>query len=264
MPETADGTVYELVGESGHPVIVLIHGLGINRHMWRDYVPMLSQRYRVLSYDLYGHNASRMPTQKPSLGLMARQLKHVLDELRVNQCAVVGFSLGGMINRRFAMDFTDRVNSLVILNSPHERSPAQQRIIEERVADTAGGGPAATLDASLSRWFTPEFFENRPDVIKQVSDWILSNDPVCYTQFREILAKGVLELVRPQPPITLPTLIMTCENDSGSTPNMAHAMGTEIQGSIVRIVPDLQHLGLMEVPELFLEPIGRFLKDNLD
>ena len=110
----------------------------------------------------------------------------MLNELQVESCAVVGFSLGGMINRRFALDYQDRVSALVILNSPHERDPEEQRIIEKRVADTVQGGPEATLKSSIARWFTPEFCESRPDVIREIGSWIVSNDPFLYAQCREI------------------------------------------------------------------------------
>jgi alpha-beta hydrolase superfamily lysophospholipase len=43
------------------------------------------------------------------------------------RAALVWFSLGGMINRRCAMDHPDRVSALVILNSPHERGEDQPR-----------------------------------------------------------------------------------------------------------------------------------------
>jgi pimeloyl-ACP methyl ester carboxylesterase len=74
-----------------------------------------------------------------------------------------------------------------------------------------------------------------------------------------VLAAGVTELIRPVPPITHPTLVMTCENDTGSTPAMSHAIASEIAGAETIIVPGLQHLGLLERPELFTGPTKDFL-----
>ena len=259
MPIAANGTAYDVAGDKANPAVVLIHGLGINRQMWREFVPALTQRYYVLSYDLYGHGESRSVQEKLSLSLFARQLNDLLDELQVESCAVIGFSLGGMINRRFALEYRDRVSALVILNSPHERDPEEQRIIEKRVADTVQGGPEATLKSSIARWFTPEFCESRPDVIREIGSWIVGNDPFLYSQCREILAKSVTELIRPQPPIAVPSLVLTCENDSGSTPSMSYAIASEIEGAQTVIVPRLQHLGLLEGPAVFLKPIEDFL-----
>ena len=52
---------------------------------------------------------------------------------------------------------------------------------------------------------------------------------------------------------------MTCENDSGSTPEMAQAISEEILGSEIVIVPELKHLGLLEEPEVFINSLQVFL-----
>ena len=259
MPESSNGTSYDLVGNPGNPLVVLIHGLGVNRNMWQEFSSGLSHNYRVLSYDLFGHGESPIPSERPSLKLFSDQLAGLLGELELKASSIIGFSLGGMINRRFAMDYPDLVQSLAILNSPHERSPEQQRMVEERVRDTSQGGPEATIETSLARWFTPEFRSVQAATVEEVRTWILDNDPLWYTQCREVLAFGVLELIRPQPPIEHPTLVITCEHDSGSTPQMSHGIGREIKHASVIIVPKLQHLGLMESCKLFVEPIESFL-----
>ena len=256
---SSNGTAYELSGPEEAPVMVLIHGLGLNRQTWRDHEPAFAADYRVVNYDLYGHGESALPPSKPSLSLFAIQLKELLDELGYQTCTLVGFSLGGMINRRFALDFPNQVDALVILNSPHERGAEAQKLVEERAAKTAAGGPGATLDTTLKRWLTPSYLQNEPEAIEQIRQWVLANDPPVYAKCRWVLANGVLEIIRPQPPLTLPTLVMTCENDSGSTPAMSHTIASEIAGSKTIIVPELQHLGLLEQPALFTKPILEFL-----
>ena len=52
---------------------------------------------------------------------------------------------------------------------------------------------------------------------------------------------------------------MTCENDSASAPSMSRAIAAEIAGAQTVIVPDLQHLGLIERPDLFSDAILGFL-----
>jgi (E)-2-((N-methylformamido)methylene)succinate hydrolase len=259
LASSKTGTSYDLTGPSGAPVLVLVHGLGLTRATWDAFVPVFAQDYRVLSYDLYGHGQSALPTQSPSLTVLSEQLADLLDELGIARATVIGFSLGGMINRRFAMDHPSRVAALVVLNSPHERNPAAQRLVEDRAAQTDAEGPAASIDSTLARWFTPQFLQDAPDVVTKVRALVLANDPDNYTRHRQVLATGVIELIRPAPPITTPTLVMTCEHDSGSTPPMAHAIASEIKGAQTVIVPGLQHLGLIEQPDLFIQPILRFL-----
>ena len=142
------GTAYDLTGPATAPVVVLIHGLGLTRQTWADHLPALSGAYRVLTYDLCGHGETAQPVRTPSLTVLSDQLLCLLNHLHIARAALVGFSLGGMINRRFAMDHPDRVSALVILNSPHERSPEAQRLVEDRAA-ASDAGPAATIEATL-------------------------------------------------------------------------------------------------------------------
>jgi len=257
-----NGSRYEITGPPNAPVLAMIHGLGLNRRVWDAHRSRLAQRYRVLTYDLYGHGDSARPPAEPSLTLFAEQLTGLLDELGIERCSLIGFSLGGMINRRLAMDRPGRVESLVVLNSPHEREPQAQRLVEQRALDSADGGPGANLDATIERWFTAAFRQRETDYIEQVRGWVLANEPRSYALCRRVLAFGVIELIRPEPPIRLPTLVMTCEHDSGSTPAMSQAIAGEIDGAQVIVVPGLQHMGLVENPRFFTTAIAEFLEST--
>jgi pimeloyl-ACP methyl ester carboxylesterase len=255
-----NGSRYQISGDIDAPVIAFIHGLGLNRQIWNPYVSRFSHRYRVLSYDLFGHGETAAPPSKPDVTMFSEQLIDLMDELGIDQCAPVGFSLGGMINRRMAIDHPDRVSALAILNSPHERGDEAQALVEQRALDSAAGGPGATLDATIERWFTPEFRSANADFIEQVRGWVLANEPGVYALCRQVLAFGVVELIRPEPPITHPTLVMTCEYDSGSTPAMSQAIASEINGAQVIIVPELKHMGLAENEAFFINALAEFFE----
>ncbi len=259
MSMSRSGIAYNLVGPKDAPAVVLVHGIGLTRQIWDTFVPKLAERYRVLSYDLCGHGQSRLPAHAPTLASLSAQLCGLMDETGIDRAVIVGFSLGGMINRRLAMDYPDKVSALVILNSPHERDPEAQRLVEERAAASSAGGIAATLDATIERWFTADFRQRNPEEVAAVRKTVLANDVENFGRHRQVLATGVLELIRPMPPINRPALVMTCENDSGSTPEMTRAIAAEIPGARAMIIPDLQHLGLLEEPELFAGPILQFL-----
>lgn len=253
-----DGTDYAVHGAG--PTVVLIHGLGLTRATWDGMIPALAARFRIVAYDLIGHGASALPAGPPDLAMFARQIRDLMDHLGLGRAALVGFSLGGMINRRFALDFPGSVAALGILNSPHDRGPRAQRDVEDRARDTAAGGAAATIEATLARWFTPGFRADHPEVVDRVRRGVLANDPQAYAACRWVLANGVVELIRPDPPVAVPALVMTCEQDTGSTPAMSQAIAAEIAGAETIIVPGLRHMGLVERPDLFSGPIIDFLE----
>ncbi|MDE2759389.1 MAG: alpha/beta hydrolase [Paracoccaceae bacterium] len=264
MPISNNGVAYHLSGPKGKPTVALIHGLGLNRHItWEEIEPVLAQRYRVLNYDLLGHGESALPQSKPDLTMLSRQLIKLMDELSIDRVAAVGFSLGGMINRRMAIDYPDRVSSLIILNSPHERGEEAQRLVEERLKDTQEGGAEATIDATLKRWLTVDFIAQRKAKLERIKNIVLANDKENYANHRYILAHGVKELIRPTPEISIPALVMTSEHDSGSTPAMSEGISNEITDSEIYMVPGLKHLGLIEQPDIFADKITDFLYRKL-
>ncbi len=245
------------------PPLVLIHGIGLDRSIWDGVLPALEAGHQVIAYDLPGHGEAPGALVEPTLKAFADHAVGVLDENDIDRAVLVGFSLGGMINRRVAMDHPDRVAGLVVIASPHERGPEAQRLVEERAALTADVGMAATIDTTLDRWFTPVFRTNRFDTVAEIWRRVLATDAEALTRARHVLAVGVDELVRPEPPPgppqAMPMLVMTGADDSGSTPDMARAMAAEVPGSEVVIVPGVRHLGLIERPDLFAEPLVHFL-----
>lgn len=261
---STDGTAWDLYpAANGSPArtIALIHGLGLCRQLWNGLLPAFTAHHRVLNYDLFGHGESAPPAETASLAVYSDQLANLLDELDIASVAVVGFSIGGMINRRFALDHPSRLWALAVLSSPHDRGPEAQQAVEDRAASVRDQGALSTMDAALARWFTPAFLTAHPHWGDRVTQWRLDADPESYAQAAWVLATGVPQLVDPDPPVTAPTLVITAENDSGSTPAMSHAIAAEIDGAATIIVPGLQHLGLVEQPALFTEPVLSFLKD---
>ena len=264
MPVSWDGTAYDLFGPRDAPLVVLIHGLGLTRNStWGQIALDLAREFRVLSYDLCGHGETSLPKRPVRLTLLVEQLVALMDFLGLERGALVGFSLGGMINRRVAVDHPGRVTALAILNSPHERGKEQQKLVEERARATELGGPGENLDVTLARWFTDTFLINHSDQVDLVRNVVLANDAKNYAAHRQVLAEGVVELIRPNPPLTHPSLVITCQNDTGSTPTMSHAIAEEINGAETIIIQHLKHMGLVEAPSAFAEPITSFLRKTI-
>lgn len=258
MQRTADGTAYWTHGPEEGPPIVLIHGLGLNRECWDWTTPALSDRYRVITYDLYGHGESPVPPSKPTLSLFSEQLARLLDHLGIDGASVAGFSLGGMIARRFAQDHPRSADSLAILHSPHRRSADAQAAILKRVEQAKTEGPAATVEAALERWFTESYRIANPAMMDRVRGWVMANDKAIYHTIYRVLAEGIEEIVAPVPPITCPALVVTGDEDFGNGPEMTQAIAGEIDGAETLILKGLRHMALAEQPAAMNEPLRSF------
>ena len=259
MPKLPDGTAWERHGKQGAPTVVLIHGFGLNRAVWQWMIPALADAYDVIAYALYGHGETAPPPEKPSLSLFSRQLNDVLDACGVESAAVAGFSLGGMVSRRFAMDHPERCRALVILHSQHLRSPEAQTAIEARVVQAEREGPEATVDAALERWFTDAYRARNPEMMALVRGWVVSNDKAVYPAIYSVLAKDVTEIANPEPPLRLPALVLTADEDFGNGPDMTRAIAAEIEGGEALVLPGLRHMALAEDPDAVNAPVRAFL-----
>ena len=109
------GTSVNLVSENG-PYVILIHGLGLNKDMWEWQTRDLSKNYSLITYDLIGHGESKDTEQNLNLEIFSDQIFEIIEHLSLDKIALVGFSLGGMIARKFALKYNDRLWALAILN----------------------------------------------------------------------------------------------------------------------------------------------------
>ncbi len=259
--QAPDGTAYDLVGPEGAPCIVLIHGLGLNRHCWQWTTPALCDRYRVLSYDLFGHGDSPTPPATPSLSFFSNQLIDLLNHCEIGFASIAGFSLGGMIARRGAQDAPERVAALAILHSPYKRTNAAQTAILKRVEQARHDGPASTVEAALVRWFTDDFRKTNPTMMDLVRGWVIANDIAVYHTIYRVLADGIGEITTPTPPIACPTLVITGDEDYGNGPEMAASIAAEIKGAKVHILSGLRHMALAEDPDAVNGPLRAFFDD---
>ena len=252
-------TSYETHGETKNPCVILIHGLGLNKQMWQLIIPDLKKSYFVISYDLYGHGSSSNPEKKPSLSLFSEQIADLLKLIKVEKAILIGFSLGGMICRRFAQDYPSKTNAMVILNSPYKRDEKAQSAILNRLKQLEDYGPQATVEDALIRWFSDEYRKHNPEMLNLIRSWVMKNDPEVYPKIYEVLASGLDEITAPTPEISCPVLVITADEDFGNGPKMSEAIASEIPNSNLIILNGLRHMALAEAPKVVNEPINNFL-----
>ena len=97
---------YQIKGKG--PLLVMIHGGGLDRKMWTPQVKALSKKFRVLTYDIRGHGAYDL---KDNSGYEIDDLKGILDALKPDKIYLVGHSLGSML----ATDFEDHLSKIQLI-----------------------------------------------------------------------------------------------------------------------------------------------------
>ncbi|MFC4986857.1 alpha/beta fold hydrolase [Saliphagus infecundisoli] len=101
----------------GDPVI-LLHGGCMNHRVWESQIcALLDSGYRVIAPDLRGHGRSDAPDSSYTVEMYAEDLATLSDALRIDDFALVGWSLGATIAATFAKDYRDRLTKLVLVSS---------------------------------------------------------------------------------------------------------------------------------------------------
>ena len=211
----------------------------------------------MISYDMLGHGQSAHPPDERFLDDFVRQLHQLLMNLDLKQAAIVGFSMGGLVAREFAVQYPEMVSRLVLMNTVFRRSPEQQAAVMARYESSKTGALENGIDAAIKRWFSDDFAHANADVIEQVRARLWKNDPKGYLKAYKVFATAT----DPDDtlPITCPTLVMTGEFDKGSTPAMAYALAGAIKHGEAKILPDLRHMAPVEGSGLVNEVLAKFL-----
>jgi 3-oxoadipate enol-lactonase len=97
----------------GEPLL-LIMGLGYPSCAWYRTRPVLEKRYRTIAFDNRGVGRSEMPVGPYPIALMASDAAAVLDAAGVDSSHIFGTSMGGMIAQEFALQYPQRVRSLIL------------------------------------------------------------------------------------------------------------------------------------------------------
>lgn len=146
--ETTDHRTQVRDEGTGHPV-VLIHSLGLEQRMWDDVAGRLVDAgLRTIRYDVRGHGSASAAPPATGADQLSDDLAELMTAVGVDQAAVVGISMGGVIAQRFAAREPERVTALGFIASPAAGVPA----FEER-AQAGASGLGDLVPGTLERWF---------------------------------------------------------------------------------------------------------------
>lgn len=132
------------------PVALFVHGVLLNKHLWRHQLAHLCDIRRCIAVDLLAHGDTEIAgNQDLSVTANAKMLGQFLDALRIDQVDLVGNDSGGGIAQIFAASYPQRVRSLTLTDCDvHDNWPPEA--FKPFLAMAAAGGLRGTLEAMLS------------------------------------------------------------------------------------------------------------------
>ena len=238
----------------GEPV-VLVHGLGDDHRAWRRVVAPLMLTRRVVLYDLRGHGGSPLGEPDGTLAQLGADLIEVLDDADIASATIAGFSLGGTIAMRAAIDAPDRVAALALIGTSSRVNSAARGWYEERAALVDNDDPdlRKTLDKD-----TEDVYRNRPEEIaaglriRRES----TNDPRGFANACRAMASLNEGPLDPElEAIKQPTVIVAGDADQHCPPRASEIIAGKIDGSTMRVLEDTGHPLPVERPDEVAEAI---------
>lgn len=100
--------------------------------MWKDYVALFSEKYRVITIDLLGHGETDCLGYVHEMEENANAVNEVLEHLNIKKAIVVGHSMGGYVGLAFAELHPEKIQKLVLLNSSSKEDSAEKKLNRSR------------------------------------------------------------------------------------------------------------------------------------
>lgn len=224
------------------PVLVLLHGVGLDHTMWEPLRAVLPSRVTVVAPDLPGHGGREPLRGETSLAELAAA---VAEEVPAG-AHLVGFSLGALVAQHLAVHRPELVGSLSSVSSVCRRTPEERAAVLARL-ELARTDFAASAEASIERWYAGT--RTPADVVERTRSTLLANDRASFLACYRVFATADEELSPRLGEIAAPALAVTGELDPGSTPEMTHRLAEAIPGSRAVVVPGARHMLPVQSPE---------------
>jgi pimeloyl-ACP methyl ester carboxylesterase len=226
---------YEEFGK-GEPVI-LLHGGLANVNYWGKQVPALAKRYRVIVMDSRGHGRSTRDARPYGYDLMASDVLALMDYLKIDKAAIVGWSDGAILGLDIALRHPERITKLF--------------------AFAANSDPSGVKDVSKSPVFTAYIARAEKEYEK------LSPTPHEYqaflAQIEKMWASEPHWTADDLKTIKVPTWIVDADHDEAIERANTLFMFDNIPDAGLLILPQVSHFAFLQDPAQFNDALLHFM-----
>jgi len=230
----------ESTGEG--PDVALLHGWGLHGGVFASLASALVPDHRVHVVDLPGHGLSAWSKSAHDLEGLSRVVAAHLPE----RCALVGWSLGGLVAQRLALLFPERVSHLVLIATGAVGAKRRDfaHAADPVLLTTIGEHLSKNWRATVLQFLNLEVRgdANQLEVLRILRQQVDSHgppNPAALATCLEILRTTDL---RPNASaIRVPTLVIAGEHDRLTPPEGARMLAERIPGAQFTLVPKAAH-----------------------
>lgn len=262
MPNITLGDVtlsYTDTGQ-GAETIVFSHGFLMSQELFAPQIAALKDRYRCIAYDHRGQAGSSVPTDGYDMDTVAEDGRKLIEALGVGPVHFVGLSMGGFVGIRLASRHPDHLKSLVLMDTSADEEP---HILKYRVLGVIAKlfGLGVVANKTMHILFGASFMRD-PARAAERATW--------KTHITRHDRSGVLKALRGVTDrksvygllgqITVPTLVLTGEEDVATEPEKGRRIAQAIPGARFDLIPQAGHSAPVENPHAVTEAIAAFVR----
>lgn len=247
------------------PALLLLHGFTGSSAAWALHLEAWRE-FTIIAIDLLGHGRSECPVN-PDRYRMERcvaDLLALLDQLGVQQTAVLGYSMGGRVALHLALHAPERLWALVLESASPGIADAPERETR-RKSDTALAEIIEQdgIAAFVNRWQVLPLFATQAQLSVAIREALrrqrLDNNPQGLANSLRGLGAGMQESVLQRlGHVQVPALLLAGALDDKYCELACH-MATVLPHPQVAIVPESGHAVHLERPLIFADTVQRFL-----
>lgn len=249
---------FEDVG-TGTPV-VLGHSFLCSGKMWREQVPALVGRFRVINPDLRGHGRSSEVNRPFSLYDAVSDVVAVLDRLGIGKAIWCGLSIGGMVALRAALTCPERVSALILLDTDAGAEAALRKL--KYLAMGAGAravGISPFLSSIARLMFGATTRRHKPTLVTEWNKEFAGVHVPSVLRCLDALMRRDSLLAR-LGRIGVPALVLVGEEDRSLPPPLSRRIHDLLRCSTFSVISAAGHLSALEQPAAVNHAILTFLE----
>jgi len=255
LPKVAHTTIkgityaYQARGQ-GEPLLLLHGGLG-SSDMFEPLLPALGANRLLITVDLQGHGRTTLGTRPIRCEAIADDLATLLKQLGHAQVDVMGYSFGGCVALRLAIQHPEAVRRLALVSTPFsddgwytEMKPQQAAVSHEMFA-MMKETPMYTSYAAVAPQVDdfPKLLDAMGDLMRQKYDWSADVARLAKTHIAVMLVYGDADMTRPEHEVKFYQLLGGGLRDAG--------WGRETMSrNRLAILPDATHYDIFTSPRL--------------
>ncbi|CAB4857775.1 unannotated protein [freshwater metagenome] len=255
---------YESVGRRHGPPVLMVQGLGADKHGWDMQRLALAPRYRTVAFDNRGAGRSDKPFGIYSLEQMADDAITVLDDAGIDSAHVIGASMGGAISQIIALKYPDRVRSLTLACTACRNHPWRRELLSSW-ATTANERGMGAMANEAARWVIgPRSFRRAAPLFGWLGPMAMGRPTHAFVaQVRAILATDE-SMASELSTFAMPALVMVGNQDILTPRGDSEELADRIPHAELAVISGAAHGFMVEHASTFnrvyLDFLGRCVK----